>query len=167
MKIILSCVFLVIAAHYKYNMVMFAIIKRIKKPTQKQDFFTPSGEPVSPYRKFPVSRNAKSFRQFSSLNIRRANELAQEKLLIIRPRVEIKVELRKTFRNDGKVSSRTWHLASIMEGNVGNPIIREAFWQKIEDRLQAFKLSLGEKERIRKKIENDVPRMTTKSRGQR
>ncbi len=79
----------------------------------------PSGKPIPFYERFRVFRNAESFWLFSSLNIKRANELAQEKILIIRPRIEIKVELRKTFRNGGKVSSKTWHLASIMEGSTG------------------------------------------------
>ena len=120
----------------------------------------PSGESISLFSWFPISRNAKGRRQFSSLNIKRANELVEEKILIIRPRVEIKVELRKTFRNNGKISSQTWHLASIMECNICNPIKCEAFWQKINNKLKNFELSSEEKVKILTKIETSVPRMS-------
>jgi len=136
---------------------MYANIKKIKKPIQKQDFFLPSGE--SPYsRKFPIFRNACGLWRFQSLNIKRANELAQDNFLIICPRTEIKVELRKSFRNGGKVSSKTWHLASIMDRDVYNPIKREAFWQKIDGKLKTFELLQEEETKIRAKIEAEIPR---------
>ncbi len=78
--------------------------------------------------------------------------------MIFRRRVEIKAELRKTFRKEGKVSSKTWHLASILERDISDPIKCEAFWQKIDGKLATFDLSETEEEKIRTKIESDVPR---------
>lgn len=119
----------------------------------------PSGEPVQPDKGFPpAASRTRVFWKFKYLNITRAKELVEERKLILRRRIEIKAELRKTFRNDGKVSSRTWHLASILERDISNPIKCQSFWNKIEDKLKTFELSETEQAMIREKIEAVVPR---------
>ena len=83
--------------------------------------------------------------------------------MIFRPRVEIKAELRRTFRNGKTVSSKTWHLASILERDTTDPTKCELFWRKIDGKLKAFELSEAELKKIREKIEADVPRPCTDS----
>jgi hypothetical protein len=141
---------------------MFANVKKIKKPIQKQDFYMPSGEPVPPDRYFLASKGSRYHSwQFKYLSITRGYELAKDGVLIIRQRVEIKAEIRKTFRNGGKVSSKSWHLASILERDVSDPIKCEAFWRKIDDKLKIFDLSEAEELRIRAKIESHVPKLSS------
>ncbi len=45
-----------------------------------------------------------------------------------------------------------------MERDVANPTKREMFWRKIDAKLKNFELSEAEEIKIRKKIEDDVPR---------
>lgn len=145
---------------------MFANIKRLTKPIQKQDFYLLSGEPVQPDKTFAQFRSSKRFWKFKYLDIRRAKELVKDGNLIMRRRVEIKAEARKTFRSGGKVSSKTWHLASILERDISDPIKCEAFWRKIDGKLITFELSKEEENKIRAKIEAEVPRPKDTGSGQ-
>jgi hypothetical protein len=146
---------------------MYANVKRIIKPVQKQDFYLLSGESVPPDAGFPsVRTRTRDFWQFKYIGVGRALELAKDGKLTIRRRVEIKAELRKTFRSGGKVSSKTWHLASILERDVSDPIKCETFWRKIDAKLKTFDLSQAEETKIREKIEIQVPRQRNISSGQ-
>lgn len=144
---------------------MYAKVKKIKKTIQKKDFYLPSGEPVPPNEPFFQFRSSRRVWQYKYLDTNRALELAKDGELIIRQRVEIKAELRKSFRDNGKVSSKSWHLASILERDVTDPIKCEAFWCKIDGKLQTFELSQDEEINIRAKIQAVVPRPNDKSRG--
>jgi hypothetical protein len=145
---------------------MFANIKKIPKPIQKQDYYLPSGEPIPPSCYFPQFRGSNRKWKFKYLSASRAFELEQDGQLITRRRVEIKAELRKTSRSGGKVSSKTWHLASILERDTSDPIKCDAFWRKIDGKLKTFELSQEEEIKIRSKIEADVPRPNGTSSGQ-
>ena len=92
--------------------------------------------------------------------------LVEDRELIMHRRIEIKAEVRRTFRSDGKVSSKTWHLASILERDISDPIKCEAFWLKIDGKLITFELSQEEEKKIRAKIEVEVPRPKVTSSGQ-
>ncbi len=78
-------------------------------------------------------------------------------------RVEMKAELHKRFRKDKKVCSQTWHLASMLERDIADPIKCQSFWNKIEDKLKTFELSENEQAMIRGKIEAVVPRPSKRS----
>lgn len=145
---------------------MFAHIKKIKKPIRRQDFFLPSGDPVPPDKHFRQSRATYRLWKFKNLELYRVIEMAKDGELIFRRRVEIKVELRKSFRNDGKVSSKTWHLASILKRDITDPTKCEAFWNKVDDKLRTFELSPQNEDKIRAKIEAAVPRPNDRSSGQ-
>lgn len=146
--------------------VMYARVRKIPKSIQRQDFYLPSGEPVPPDETFHQFRGSRRIWKFKYLDTNRYIELAREGELITRRRVEIKAELRKTTKSGGKVSSKTWHLSSIMEHNAKDPAKCEAFWRKIDDKLKNFELTQEEEINIRAKIEADVPRPNGTSSGQ-
>lgn len=138
---------------------MFANIKKIEKPIQKQDFYLPTGEPVPPDRRFnPFRSHTRSFNKFKLIPIWRAEELAADGWLLLRRRIELKAELQKRFKKDKKVCSQTWHLASILERDITNAEKCQSFWNKIEDKLKTFELSEIEQAAIRGKIEAVIPR---------
>ena len=133
---------------------MFAKVKKIIKPIQKQDFYLPNGEKVRPDYKLPWF----GFWQFKNLSIRALKVLVEDSRLILQRRIEFKAELHRRFRQGNKVRSKTWHLASILERDVADQQKCETFWQKIEKKLSSFELSEDEIKKIREKIEADVPR---------
>jgi hypothetical protein len=147
---------------------MFVRIKRIVKPIRRQDFYFPSGERVPLEKGFhwhgtvafkDVGFPYYGFWKFKSIRISGLKDLEKNGLLIVRRRVEIKAELRKTFRVGNKVSSQTWHLASILERDTADPQKSQPFWCKIEDKLKTFELKDAELKAVREKIEAIVPKV--------
>lgn len=137
---------------------MFAKVKKIIKPIQKQDFCLPSGEPVPTEKFYRLSRTHHNGRAFKYLSIKEATKIAEFGFLRLSRRVEMKAELHKRFRRDKKVCSQTWHLASILERDIADPHKCQSFWNKIEDKLKDFELSEVERAVIREKIAADIPR---------
>lgn len=147
---------------------MFVRIKRIIKPIRRQDFYYPSGEPVPKETGFQwhgavASKDADfpyyGFCKFKNIPISGLQDLEKHGLLIVRRRIEIKIELRRTFRKGNKVSSQTWHLASILERDTADSIKCQSFWNKIEDKLKTFELKDTESKAIREKIAAVVPNL--------
>ncbi len=66
---------------------MFAKVKRITKPIQKQDFYLPTGEPVLPDNYFPQFHRSRRLWKFKNLPIARAMELAQGGHLVFTSRI--------------------------------------------------------------------------------
>lgn len=133
---------------------MYAKIKRKTKPIRKKDFYLPSGEPITEDMGFLWYGTWK----FKNIPLSGAMDLVKKGSLIVRRRVELKVELRKTFRVGKKVSSKTWHLASILEHDTADPQKCELFWRKVDEKLHNFDLSEMEEKNIWKTIEVEVPR---------
>lgn len=147
---------------------MFVRIKRIIKPIRRQDFYFPSGEPVPLDMNFHWRGTVETkdagfpyygFWKFKNIPISGLKDLEKHGVLIVRRRFEIKAELRKTFRVGNKVSSQTWHLASMSERDIAIPNNCELFWSKIDDKLKNFELSEDEEKKIREKILAIVPRL--------
>lgn len=145
---------------------MFAKIKRITKPIRKKDFYYPSGESIAPTDLFPYYGILEDYGisqlcgiwQFKSIPIRGLMSLVKKDIIVIRQRVEIKAELRKTIRIGKRVSSKSWHLASILEHEITNPQKNESFWNKVETKFKTLELSETEINEARRKIEPHVPR---------
>lgn len=147
---------------------MFVRIKRIIKPIRRKDFYFPSGESVPLETGFRWHGTVASkdvgfpyygFWGFKNIPISGLKDLEKNGLLIVRCRIEVKVELRKTFRVGKKVSSQTWHLASILERDADDPIKCQSFWNKVENKLKIFELKETELKAIREKIAAVIPKM--------
>lgn len=145
---------------------MFANIKPIEKPIRRKDFRLPTGEPVPTDKdtRFRLSRRWNHGANFKYISIARAKEMVEDGVLIVRRRVELRAELHDRFRKQGKVCSKGWHLASIMQNNIADAEQCQSFYNKIENRLQVIetetnkKLSDTERAAIWAKIEAVVPR---------
>jgi hypothetical protein len=143
---------------------MFANIKLIKKPIRRKDFRLPTGEPVPTDTRFSLFKRWSFVANFKYIRIYRAKELVKSGSLIVRRRVELRAELHHRFRKDGKVCSKGWHLASIMQSNITDAVQCQSFYKKIENRLQVIetkmnkKLSDKETAAIWAKIEAVVPK---------
>lgn len=139
---------------------MFAVVKQIKKPIRRKDFRLPTGELPAPDERFVWGNYG--FWQFKNIPIYGCLDLVKAELLAVVQRVELKIELHHRFRNEGKVFSRAWHLASIMQSDIANAGLRQSFYNKIENKLKnkEFELSPAETAAIWKKIEAAVPKHT-------
>ena len=147
---------------------MYAKTKKITKPIRRKDFYLPSGAIVPPEMSFRWYDSLLpkdgifpyyGYWKFKNIPVSGLKDLERHGLLIVRRRVEIKAELRKTSRVGKKIVSRTWHLASILESDTSDLNKREAFWNKIDEKLKTFNLSEQEEKKIRERIETDVPRL--------
>ncbi len=124
---------------------MFANIKPIEKPIRRKDFRLPTGEPVPSDRRFSLFKRWNLAANFKYIRIDRAKELVKDGVLIVRRRVELRAELHHRFRKQGKVCSKGWHLASIMQSNITDAAQCQSFYNKIENRLQVIETEMNKK----------------------
>lgn len=133
---------------------MYPRVRKINRPPRKQDFYLPDGNIPDPKQWFEAG---KWHGRFDRARIKEELQTwVDAGLLIYVPRVDYRVELRQSVRQNGKAVPKTLKTWFVRAGKFNESSLA-SFWRNVRLDLVGFAVSPADANRIEAKIAERIP----------